>query len=183
MTWQLALAVAAALFGAFIVWRVRPSLGPRKVGKARRQAIAEAKARMAAATSPADRTAALCDAGDAHASSVGGLTSALGYYLRAMRSDPTSTEPISRAARGLARRPRTVESLLWRRLGSASWEGANRAAAVTALTELERVYAGPLRNRLRANAVANALAALGQPLVREKRASLKPGATKTTPQA
>ena len=58
MTWQLALAVAAALFGAFIVWQVRPSLGPRplgRAGKARRQALTAARARLAAATSPAER--------------------------------------------------------------------------------------------------------------------------------
>jgi hypothetical protein len=76
MTWQLALAVAAALFCAFIVWRVRPSFGPRKVGKARRQALSDARTRLATAKSPGDRAVALCDAGDALATSVGGLTAA-----------------------------------------------------------------------------------------------------------
>jgi hypothetical protein len=162
MTWQLALAVAAALFGALIVWQNRPSLGPRKVGKARRQALADARARLAAATSPAERARALCDAGDASAFAVGSVTSALGYYLRAMRADPTSSEPVVRTARGLARRPRTLESVLWRRLGGSGWEGAGRAAALAALTELARIYAGPLRNRNRARAIGYALAALGQ---------------------
>jgi hypothetical protein len=163
MTWQLALAVTAALFCAYIIWQNRPSLGPRKVGKARRQALLDARARVAAASSPAERSLALCDAGDARAFTVGGTTSAAGYYLRAMRSDPTSPEPVIRAARGLARRPRTLESLLWRRLGGATWEGVNRPAALAALSELQRVYAGPLRNRSRANAVNHALTALGQP--------------------
>jgi hypothetical protein len=165
MTWQLALAVAAALFGALVVWQNRPSLGPRKIGKARRQALADARARLAAATTPTERAAALCDAGDASAFAVGGVTSALGYYLRAMRTDPTSTEPIQRAARGLARRPRALEKVLWRRLGGASWEGPNRPAAIAALTELARVYGGPFRNRSRAHAISHALVALGQPAI------------------
>jgi hypothetical protein len=148
MTWQLALAVAAALFGALVVWQNRPSLGPRKIGKARRQALADARARLAAATTPTER-----------------VTSALGYYLRAMRTDPTSTEPIQRAARGLARRPRALEKVLWRRLGGASWEGPNRPAAIAALTELARVYGGPFRNRSRAHAISHALVALGQPAI------------------
>jgi hypothetical protein len=164
MTWQVALAVAAALFALSIAWKVRPSLGPRRVRRERHQALVEARARLAAATSPAERARALCDAGDARAVAVGNLTSALGYYLRAMRSDPTSPEPIVRTARGLARRPRTLEMVLWRRLGGASWEGPNRSAALAALTELQRVYAGSLRNRRRATALAHALAALGQPV-------------------
>jgi hypothetical protein len=172
MTWELALAIVAGLFGVFIVWRVRPSLGPRRIGKARRQALADARAKLAAATSPADRARALCDAGDACAYTAGSLTSALGYYLRAMRSDPTSAEPIVRAARGLARRPRTLESVLWRRLGQAPWEGANRAAALAALTELARVYAGSLRNRRRAGALRHALAALGAPPLEASAASV-----------
>ena len=165
MNWQVTLAIAAALFGAFIVWQVRPSLGPKRVGKARRQALADARARVTAATTPAAKAQALCDAGDARAFTVGSVTSAVGYYLRAMRIDPTSPEPIVRTARGLARRPRTLEALLWRRLGGAPWDGDNRRAASAALVELHHVYAGSLRNRTRAKAVRHALAALGHTLV------------------
>jgi hypothetical protein len=169
MTWQIALAIAAALFGALIVWQNRPSFGglggpPGRNAKARRQALADARARLAAATSPGDRARALCDAGDASVFTLASMTSALGYYLRAMRTDPTSVEPIERAARGLARRPRTLESVLWRRLGGHGWDGPNRPAALAALTELARIYAGSLRNRSRAHAIAHALVALGQPL-------------------
>ena len=165
MTWQLALAVAAALFGIFIVWRVRPSFGPRRVSRASRQAVADARAKVAAAKTPADRARALCDAGDARAFLIGNVTSSIGYYLRAMRTDPTSVEPIVRAARGLARRPRALESLLWRRLGLHAWEGEHRPAALAALTELHRIYASSLRNRSRARALAHTLAALGHPVV------------------
>ena len=155
--------MAAALFGAFTIWKNRPWLGPPRVGRAGRQAFADARARVVAATTPAERALALCDAGDARAALVGNVTSALGYYLRAMRSDPTSAAPILRAARGLARRPRALESLLWRRLGTSAWDGEHRAATLAALTELERVYARSLRNRSRARAIRHALAALGQP--------------------
>jgi hypothetical protein len=142
----------------------RPSLGPRKIGHARRLALAEARTRVESAATPADRARALCDAGDASGQTLGSPTSALGYYLRAMRTDPNSAEPVLRAARGLVRRPRALEKLLWRRLGGTPWEGPSRPAAVAALTELAAVYAGPLRNRSRASAISHALAALGQPL-------------------
>jgi hypothetical protein len=161
MTWQLVLAVVAALFGGYIVWQNRPSLGPRRVGKARREALAAARAKIASATSPSERAEALCDAGDSSAFAALSPTSAAGYYLRAMRTDPTAAEPVLRAARGLTRRPRTLESLLWRRLGGHAWEGAYRAPAIAALVELARLYDGPLRNRNKARAIANTLAALG----------------------
>lgn len=161
MTWQLALALVAALFGGFIVWQNRPSLGPRRVGKARREALAAARAKIGAAKTPSERAEALCDAGDSSAFVVGSPTSAVGYYLRAMRSDPTSAEPVVRAARGLARRPRTLESLLWRRLGVAPWEGPTRPAALAALVELGQLYESSLRNRSKARAISHALAALG----------------------
>ena len=164
MTWQVALAVAAALFGAFIVWRVRPSFGPRKVTKAHLEAFAAARARVLAATTPVERALALCDAGDARASMAGNVGSVVGYYLRAMRSDPTSAEPIARAAHTLHRRPRTLESLLWRRLGSTPWDGTHRPSAIAALIALERVYATALRNRTRASALRFALDALGSPV-------------------
>jgi hypothetical protein len=161
MTWQLLLALAAAFFGGFIIWQNRPSLGPRRVGKARRQALAAARAKIAAATTPSERAEALCDAGDSSAIAIGSPTSAVGYYLRAMRTDPSSAEPIVRAARGLVRRPRTLESLLWRRLAVGPWEGSGRPAALAALAALGHLYEGPLRNRSKGRAIAHALAALG----------------------
>jgi hypothetical protein len=162
--WQLALVAAAGLFAAFIVWRVRPSLGRRPSMKAHREEFAAAQARVAKASSPKERALALCDAGDARAAMVGKVTSALGYYLRAMRSDPTSTEPIVRAARGLSRRPRALEAFLWRRLGASPWDGAHKGSALLALAELERIYGKSLRNRARASALRNAQKALGSPV-------------------
>ena len=161
MTWQLVLGVVAALFGAFIVWQNRPSLGPRRVGKARREALAAARAKIASATTPRERAEALCDAGDSSAFAVLSPTSAVGYYLRAMRSDPSSADPVVRAAKGLSRRPRTLESLLWRRLGGAPWDGPTRPATIAALVSLAALYDRPLRSRSKARAIGHALAALG----------------------
>jgi hypothetical protein len=176
MTWELALAVAAALFGVFIVWRVRPVFGARRVAPERRKAFADARARVALAKTPAERALALCDAGDARAGLGGSPAAALGYYLRAIRTEPSSVVPIERAARTLARRPHLLESFLWRRLGSTPWEREYRAAAIAALRELERLYSAARRNRSRASAVRHALAALGEaPAGHERsRSSVRP---------
>ena len=60
---------------------------------------------------------------------LGGMGSALGFYLRTMRAHPASAEVVERAARTLSRRPRALESLLWRRLGAEGWRGPGHAAA------------------------------------------------------
>jgi len=158
MTIELPLALAAALFAGFMVWRMRPALG--RVRGAGRAALRAAKQRIEAAKTPGERALALCDAGDASAALLG-ATSAVGYYLRAMRADPTSAALVERAARGLVRRPHALEPLLWRRLGAEPWSGSSRAAAEVALRELAFLYEGPLRNRARARAIDYALAALG----------------------
>jgi len=90
----------------------------------------------------------------------GGAGSAIGYYLRAMRVNPRSASLIERASKGLARRPRALESLLWRRLGAERWAGGGEAAARAALRQLKVLYAGPLRNPQRARAMEFALEAL-----------------------
>jgi hypothetical protein len=157
---ELPLVLVAALFAGFMVWRMRPALGrSRGVGRA---ALRTAKKRLEDATSPSERALALCDAGDACAASLR-TTSAVGYYLRAMRTDPTSAALVERAATALERRPHALESLLWRRLGAEPWSGASRAAAVMALRELAFLYDGPLRNRARARALDFALASLHEP--------------------
>jgi hypothetical protein len=157
---ELPLVLVAALFAGFMVWRMRPALGPsRGVG---RVALRTAKERLEAATTPAARALALCDAGDACVASLR-TTSAVGYFLRAMRTDPTSAALVERAATALERRPHALESLLWRRLGAEPWSGASRGAAVMALRELAFLYEGPLRSRARARALDFALAAMGEP--------------------
>lgn len=89
------------------------------------------------------------------------MSSASGLYLRAIRSDPTSVDVIERASVALATRPRTLESLLWRHLAVAGpWTGPARPAARASIDRLRTLYEGPLRNAVRARALANALQSL-----------------------
>jgi hypothetical protein len=159
MTWNVPLVVATFVFFAFLLWKLRPSLGGAG-GRGKGAALRAAKQRVEAAKTDLDRALALCDAGDAVATGLAGGDSAVGYYLRAMRTSPQSAELVARAAKGLARKPRALESLLWRRLGAEPWSGGGEAAARAALEELARLYAGPLRNAPRARAIENARALL-----------------------
>jgi hypothetical protein len=160
MTWNVPLVVATFVFVAFLLWRLRPAGIGAVGGRGKGAALRAAKQRVAAAKNDAERALALCDAGDAAAGGLAGGDSAVGYYLRAMRTNPHSPELVARAAQGLARRPRALESLLWRRLGAEPWSGGGEAAARAALDELARLYAGPLRNGPRARAMENARALL-----------------------
>jgi hypothetical protein len=159
MDWHLPLAVAAAVFLVVLLWNVRPRVGPGRGAK--RVALAAARARIEAAKTDAERAVALCDAGDACAMGLAGSESAIGYYLRAMRASPHDAELVARAAKGLSRRPRALESLLWRRLGAEPWTGPGEKAARVAIDELAKLYAGPLHNAPRARALENARALFG----------------------
>lgn len=160
--WSIPLIVAISAFLAVLLWRVRPaplSFGRKRRG--RRQALFEARARIEAAPDGQARALALCDAADLMAKSIAGMSSASGLYLRAIRTDPRSIAVIERAAVTLAMRPRTLESLLWRHLAVAGpWSGPAREAARASIERLRALYDGPLRNAVRARALANALESL-----------------------
>jgi hypothetical protein len=159
MDWHLPLVVTAGVFILFLLWRMRPAFGSGKDGAA--TLLRDAKKRLDAAKTDEERALALADAGDACARSVGRANGAVGYYLRAMRANPASSDLVERAARALARRPHALEGLLWRRLGAEPWTQQRAPAAHAALRELARLYAGPLHNRVRARALEHALASLG----------------------
>ncbi|MBX3260156.1 MAG: hypothetical protein KIS78_20160 [Labilithrix sp.] len=157
MDWQIPLLVSAVTFAAFLIFRVRPAVTPR--ARATAAALTGAKKRIEEAKDDAARAIALADAADACAA-LGRTNGAVGYYLRALRSDPRSTRIVERTAAGLARRPGALERLMWRHLAVHSWEGEHRDAALASLRALAGVYAGRRRHRLRAEAIAHALAAL-----------------------
>jgi hypothetical protein len=159
MDWNLPLVISAGVFVAFLLWKLRPSFEGARDGSAR-EAIRAAKKRVEMAKTDDERALALCDAADASVAAFGGAGSAVGYYLRAMRVNPRSAELVDRASKGLARRPRALESLLWRRLGAERWAGGGEAASRAALRQLGVLYAGPLRNPSRARAMEFALEAL-----------------------
>jgi hypothetical protein len=159
----LPLALAAAIFFVFVAWRVRPLVLIRSWNTQRRGvsgALADAKARIAAATDGQTRARALCDAADIVVKRPRGRGSAAAFYLRAMRSNPKSADVVRRAATGLARRPRALEGLLWRYLATVRWNEAPDATAA-ALDALRALYEGPLRKAVRARAIANAREMVG----------------------
>lgn len=144
------LLVAVLLFLGVLLWRVRPVLGFGHKPGANRKAVKELLERAEAAKDDHDKALALCDAADLLAA-----RGARGLYLRAMRVDPKSVEIVQRAVTGLARRPRALESVLWRHLAAMPWTGSREATAAT-LDALRALYEGPLRSPVRARMFGHA---------------------------
>jgi tetratricopeptide (TPR) repeat protein len=159
MDWQIPLLVSALVFAAFLIFRMRPAVTPS--ARASVADLGEARKRIEAAKEDADRAIALADAGDACAK-LGRTNSAVGFYLRALRSDPRSTTIVERAAVGLARRPSALELLMWRHLAGRPWTGERRGAAIAGLRTLAGVYRKRRRHHARAEAIEHALEALGE---------------------
>lgn len=156
------LILATAAFLGVLLWRVRPALSWRQ-RRASREALREARSRIDSAIDEPARALAICDAADLVAGRIGGGVSAKGLYLRALRSDGRSVELVARAVAGLAKRPRTLEAVLWRHLAAVPWTGESGEAARASLDALRTLYEGPLKNAVRARALGHARAALGQP--------------------
>lgn len=135
-----AVIAVVVVFVLFLLYRMRPVA----MGAPRReldQALAAARQRVGAATNPRERATALCDAGDVAAASRR-YTAAAGYFLRAMRVEPTWPEPIGRAAEALGRKPRMLEQMFVRQMSRMAWDDAHRpvvrALATTLVTLHER---------------------------------------------
>jgi hypothetical protein len=156
--WSTPLIIAATAFLTVLLWRIRPAFGPRR--RASREALRDARARIESSVDEQARARALCDAADVLAKGLRGAANATGLYMRAIRSDPRSVEVVHRAVVGLARRPRALESLLWRHLAMSPWSGPSRESTRAALEALRTLYDGMLKNPVRARALANAIDAL-----------------------
>ncbi len=154
----LPLAVAAGVFFAMVVWRVRPAVAFGRRPGVSKAAVQGHLARAEAATDERERALALCDAADLM--TAGG---ARGLYLRALRTDPQSALVVERTVRGLQRRPRTLESVLWRHLSAGPWTEGRQAAAAS-LDALRVLYEGPLRRSVRAKFFAHARDAVREPV-------------------
>jgi hypothetical protein len=150
----LPLAIAAGLFLAVLIWRVRPAVGFGRRPGASKAEVKAHLARAEAAADPKDKALALCDAADLH-----GAQGARGLYLRALRADPASKAIVDRTVAGLAKRPRALEAVLWRHLSQSEWTTA-REATVASLDALRALYEGPLRKSMRAKFFAHARDAL-----------------------
>ncbi len=169
MDWKLI--AAATVFGLYVIYRFRPMFAGSRAALG---SLAEARKKIDAAKTDEERALALAEAGDACAGAVGRTTGAVGYYTRAMRANPSSVDLVERAAKGLLRRPRALEQLMWRRLASEGWGGNNKAAALAALTHLCRVYERSPRNKTRARMFEHLLVALGAPAPPRTRADSRP---------
>ena len=142
------LAGVAVLFLAFLLWQMRPG------GTRRRGLGGEAKAaraRAADAATPRARAEALCEAGALAVRDGSRWTSAAGSFLRAMNADPLWPEAVSQLALAFRRRrPRLLEKILWRRLGSLPWDDAHRPVLLLIAATLEQLYEKERRDRVRA---------------------------------
>lgn len=165
-SWQNYLVVGAALsFMGFLLWKYRPTLpgsAPRLAwyGWRGRRAhpidakIKEALAQARSAGTPRERAAALVVAAEVASRAPDGLTSAMGFYLRAMRADPTDCEPVRGISALLAtERPELLETVLWRRLSHLSWSGDATTAVKCTVDALVALYHRDLRHRDRARAL------------------------------
>ncbi|MDP9149896.1 MAG: hypothetical protein M3O36_08170 [Myxococcota bacterium] len=149
------LLVAITAFLTVLVWRVRPVIPWGRRRSASREALRTALGRVEAARTDADRARALCDTADVMAKQMRRAGNATGLYMRAVRADPTSVDVVERAVAGLAGRPRSLESLLWRHLAFKPWAVGHESTRV-ALQALQRLYEGPLRSAVRARALGHA---------------------------
>jgi hypothetical protein len=152
--WQtVALLVMAIAFLGLVVARTWPRMS-KKRNVPLGVALKAARASIESAKTDEAKADALCDAADACALAFGRSEAAASYYLRAMRLLPGSAALVERACKGLQHRPRTLESLLWRKLGA---EHTSRETTVAALKGLAAVYAQRPRHAVRARAVDNVL--------------------------
>ena len=165
MTWDwqnIAVVVVAVVFVAYLLWRMRPVLRPRAVGRVVR-GVAEARAMAREAKTPRERANALCHAGDLFAAERGGGVAAAGHYLRAMRADPAWIEPIDKLRTLLWQdSPRMLERTMWRRLAAIPWEGETRDAAAQCLKILAELHRTRLPDRTRAQVFSRAYAMFKQ---------------------
>jgi hypothetical protein len=172
-SWQgLVVVGIAVIFAGFLVWKYRPSLSTaeplmRSYGFRRRHSgpvdaqIREALERARSAKTPRDRAEALVAAAEAAALAPDGVTSAVGFYLRAMRADATLTTPVEGISALLTSdRPDLLEHVLWRRLAHLDWSEKGIAAAKCTLDALIALYQGDLRQKTRARALKKIAARL-----------------------
>src|SRR5258708_3558297 len=92
------------------------------------------RAKASTVAGPA-RARALCEAG-AISLERSRQTAAFGYYLRAARADAGAAEPIHGIARALARKPRSLERVLWRHLATIDVRSPAARATLEALVAL-----------------------------------------------
>jgi hypothetical protein len=158
---SLLVVVTAAAFLLFLSYKYRPTLG-RVARKPVGEDVRVARERARSASTPAEKAQAFVLAAQAASGEPGGLTAAMGFYVRAMRADPAACEPIQGLCDLLERkRPDLLESVLWHRLAILSWSGETTAAARCAAQCLAQLYARRIKHRDRASVVERLAARIG----------------------
>jgi hypothetical protein len=147
ISWRHLLAGAAVLFFIFLLVKFRPVKGRKP---AREAALRAAKERVLTATTAREKADALCEAGEI--ASEGPLrVRAAGYFVRALRADPTWPGAVERMAAALhKRRPRWLERVLWKSLADLPWDAEHRAAVLASAAALRDLYRTRIRDRSRA---------------------------------
>ena len=149
-TW---LIIGAVVFFVFLVWKTRPA-GRVVPSAADKQALRKALERARAASASRDKAQALCDAAKAAAALFPDSERPKTYLLRALRVDPTWSEPLIIARKLLWKRdPASLERFLWRVLGRTPWDEEHRPVVREALTFLVALYGKRIRDRHRADAL------------------------------
>jgi len=144
---QVVIVAFAVLFLGFLLLKMRPLRAQRRMPLEVRRA--RERARMAG--TPRARAEALCDAAVLSARKAGRWTAAAGLFLRAMRADPTWAGPVQTAIRTLhKRRPRLLETMLWRRLAQLPWDEAHREAVHAAGAGLKALYRHEIKDTAKA---------------------------------
>ncbi len=157
----IALLAVAVVFALVILWRVRPAFGGDGRGKGFRDALRKAQGRVEAAKTDDEKAAALCDAADACAIAFGRASAAVSYYLRAARVAPTSEEILERAIKGLAKKPRALETFLWRRMAHEDFAKEPLKIQTRSLLALATLYAsGKKSQQIQADSLRHLAAAL-----------------------
>jgi hypothetical protein len=147
---ELVLAGVAVLFLAFLVWQMRPGSPERRALGAEARAARE---RAKLAKTPRAKAEALCEAGMLTAQEGVRWTSAAGSFLRAMHADPTWAGAVTQLVEAFcARRPRTLEKILWRRLGHLPWDAEHREVLHAVTTSLRQLYERERRDSVKAAA-------------------------------
>ena len=161
-----ALLVVLVLFALYLVWRflqVR-SAKRRRHGPEITAVRARAKEARGAAT-PEARAALLVEAGKLARDRVHDTDLAVAYYLRALKTNPSSLAAME-ALRGTLARPgrfRRLERIYWRLLSRIPPTGPSRETWLTVWKALADLYARGYRNPVRARAIRALLEQIGEP--------------------
>jgi hypothetical protein len=147
---SLLVVVTAAAFVVSLAWKYRPSLG-RAARKPAGGDVRIARERARSASTPREKAEAFVRAAEAASRDTDGMAAAVGYYVRAMKADPTACEPLRGLSDLLERdRPELLESVLWHRLAILSWSEDTAGVVRCAARTLSQLYARRLKHRDRA---------------------------------